>query len=903
MIRNETRESAHLKSRVKDLSVVPNLVSFTGLFAAITPIAKLEKNPETGFYDPILIRDTDSLIANFGDPRIDPEKYIDLYSIMQVVGNGTSCYVTKVDSGEAGIYEFAFVPEENIINKTETAGQSQDEIDIARITSDNGFDVTDNAVTISSVHNKYILTKLVAHKDASTANKAHAELRADPSDPDSELVLSAEAKDTGEGGNKLSIEIIDEMDNHFSVRVYEDDVIVGDPQTFDGTDASTFEDANGLITLTGTMHAWAKAKLDGGSSESPERDWQIDPNNYTFDHVKVADADPVEYDIEISLTDSEKPNKIYVKSAELDPDYGREDIILIKHNEEDQKSEFFGKNVWVSKGLDRKYTIMGLTSQASGSDPEVLGSDAYTVKWKNGNNGKYDLYIVFEDSTVNNPKVTSAARQSKSIIAYSSMADPLDITCTLSQAKPYSLKLFYLNVEARSHGNLLGTAKVKLEPTTTNQALVNNINSSLGTYARFELLDKDMASAAEQNDFRGNSIVYNLLEKYAPYTEGDKPVRQDLELNPKATPLPAPSVLSQPEFKVMLQNYIDAQMQYKDRKYVGCLMADFTAPVTHRIDPKNSENEIEMASDGAVMPIDSDERRALHYNLKQVACERKDSTVVLSTPYYKGKVGGAAMPYDTTPFTLDEVCAWVSSQGDYADLWEYGSGNTTDYSIQSFYLEIYYSWLNMQCTKIENGLAKSVKVKVAPSNVVVNNILTSWRERGVQYPVAGDQYGTLSDMCTILQNPKTKLERDQLVQYRINPIWDTGTRGIQIYGNETLNAGYTDLNAAHIARTLVYIRSRVDEYTETLKFLINSQVLWDTWKNYVTTNILQPLQSANALSSYRVTMGNDTTSREEIANRMIKGNIELTFYQSAEIFDLSFIVYSSATTVEEANPL
>ena len=109
MIRNDTRESAHLKSRVKDLSVVPNVVSFTGLFAAITPIAKLKRN-EDDLYDPILIRDTDSLIANFGDPRIDPEKYIDLYSIMQVVGNGTSCYVAKVPSGTAGVYHFNFIP-------------------------------------------------------------------------------------------------------------------------------------------------------------------------------------------------------------------------------------------------------------------------------------------------------------------------------------------------------------------------------------------------------------------------------------------------------------------------------------------------------------------------------------------------------------------------------------------------------------------------------------------------------------------------------------------------------------------------------------------------------------------------------------------------------------------------
>ena len=47
MLRVESRESAHVKSRVKDLSVVPNVASYTALLACITPIAKLEKNKAT----------------------------------------------------------------------------------------------------------------------------------------------------------------------------------------------------------------------------------------------------------------------------------------------------------------------------------------------------------------------------------------------------------------------------------------------------------------------------------------------------------------------------------------------------------------------------------------------------------------------------------------------------------------------------------------------------------------------------------------------------------------------------------------------------------------------------------------------------------------------------------------
>ena len=104
---NETRESAHLRSRVTDLSVVPNLVSYNALLACITPLASqnVERSEEDNeVYKPMLIRDVDTLISNFGDPRIDPEKYVDLYAVMRMINNGGTCYLAKVHSGNGGKY-------------------------------------------------------------------------------------------------------------------------------------------------------------------------------------------------------------------------------------------------------------------------------------------------------------------------------------------------------------------------------------------------------------------------------------------------------------------------------------------------------------------------------------------------------------------------------------------------------------------------------------------------------------------------------------------------------------------------------------------------------------------------------------------------------------------------------
>ena len=667
MIKVENRESAHLKSRVYDKSVVPNVVSFNGLFAAITPLAKVSKNAED-LYDPILIRDTASLIANFGDPRVDPEKYIDLYSIMQVVGNGGTCYVAKVPSGNTGIYAW------------ETA----------------------------------------------------------PAAPASAINLTVQA----------------------------------------------------------------------------------DTSN----------------------------------------------------------------KVWKSGAINKKYNILAVTRTPDGGDPIVLGTDKFTVTvTPSGDNFIYTVTIADTVATAadDTMAITTVAEASMGMTAYSSLTENLIISVLLSQAKPLSLKAYYLKITVsnlvNNATNELASVKVKLDKTTTNQGLVDAINTAIGTFLSFELNDKSTANACEDVNDGANSIVKALLDKYAPYDSSEPPVRADITEDRDAND--SIRETSAPSFNVTLNDYVNTLNQYKAKKYVGCILSDLTAPI---------------GNSTLFAPPDYEDRRTLHYNLKHIACERKDCNVILSAPYRK------VQDPTTTALKLNEICEWVSSQGQFTALWEYGQSNTSDYAEQSFYLEMYAGWLEWQCASIANGKAGSTKVKVAPSNLVINNILTSYRERGVQYPVAGDHYGTLPESCTVLLNPKTKLERDQLVQYRINPIYDTGTRGIQIYGNETLNAGYTDLNAAHIARTLVYIRSAVDEYTETLKFLINSPTLWDIWNNYVSHKILDPLMSANGLAEYKTVMDESTTSPEDRANRTLRGSISLRFWQSAEIFDLSYIIYSTSTTIAEA---
>lgn len=642
MIRIESRESAHVRSRVKDLSVVPNIESFNGLFACLTPISATEPDAD-GNYSPVLVRDVDSLIRNFGDPRIDPEKYCDLYCVMQLVGNGGTCYITRVPDGKPGEYTW---------------------------------------------------------------------YAAAPSEPKSVTV---------------------------------------------STNTATLSDTSAIVRLYSTS----------GS----------DVTEYT------------------RVSSSPKKNE---------------------------------------------YTVDG-----SGSLTITFGADS------DGLGGEVKAECVTAPTDVASISVTS------------NVTSDLGLVITCDKGKPYALHKYIVKATLLSDGVPIKSVKFDFTGTDkgdvvkTDASIVAKLNSEFSAYAKFEL--------------KPTSDEYSIAKQMYYVVNNNKDTDQTTDIKQFVGAL---SVDEDSAFNVDVKAYVKAVELYKDKRYTGCIIGDMTAPVT--------EN-------GSIAQMSNDDRRnSLHLALKGVATERKDTTVILSAPY---KEGDELM-------SLDDICDWVASRGAYDGLWEYGEPDTVDYAAQSFYMEMYSGWLNMRATKIVNGSAESVSVEIAPATVVVENILRSFRERGTHHPVAGDFYGTLPESCSVIKNVATKAERDRLVQDRINPIYDTGTRGVQIYGNETLNAGYTDLNAAHIARTLVRIRSLVDAYTETIKFSLNNELTYGTWKNYVTANILEPLKSVMAISSYTVAMGRDTTSPEEIANRIVNGQITLTFVQSAEIFDLTFTVYSSSTAEE-----
>lgn len=804
---NETRESAHLRSRVTDLSVVPNLVSYNALLACITPLASQNvKLSEDGVYEPMLIRDVDTLIANFGDPRIDPKKYVDLYAIMRMVKNGGTCYLAKVVSGSTGEYEKEFTYDAKVNLKRE-----EKSIQAA----------TDNAWSLTAVG------------------------------PD--------------GGNSNIWETKSAAENPGEAVLY------------------TKENPPVRIQIT------------EDSTITPYDIVTTEPTDRTVKYELVNDKDDIKFSYrftfkeKLNLSDPDK-HITFIFETDKFIEHKVPDCRYVKDTLSDNILKSTGQLTDVEL---KKLVLVEISGYDENKVPISISlSDIESVELNTDNQLIIKLYKAVQDKW-KNTIFTATFREQKDgsalpvvptnikMLAYSALTEDIEITQKLNAIRPTGLNVAVLITEVFKVDKVnnikvpLGESRIRMSRTLTNQNIIDALNTKLGTYVQFDLDDayKQYADCAFSSvDHRDDHSIVKILNLQHQFFGKDN----DILLAPIDNPLQGFSVVPDkgPNFKVELDNYRKALDQYKDKRYSGCIMADMSCIIT---DDANKD----------IGGMKKDDLRTLHYYLKGIAAERKDCTVLLSTP--------------EEIKTISAASEFALSTGADALYWEYGETPTTDYTLQSFYLEMYYPWLQIKCNKISNIGTSTETVDIAPTAIVLDNILKSYRERGVQYPVAGDQYGQLSDVISVVNNPKTKLDRDQLVRARINPIWDTGKRGIQIYGNETLNAGYTDLNAAHIARTLVYIRNKIDEYTETLKFNINSVILWNRWKSYVSDYILEPLKSENALSDYEVMMGEDTTTREEIANRMLKGKIKLIFYQAAEVIDLDYVVYSSSNvTIADA---
>ena len=978
----EGREAAYVVSHVKDNSRITNILDYAGLFACVTPWGpKAKEDSDTLVYAPVLIQDTDTLDRTFGDPRIDPEKYRDLYAVREIVKAGFSVYIAKVPSGDPA--SFALLLGDASDHSTVTEEMRTDEhgvidipgiCDIPELTGGRGIPalgfgmpfadtdkaakyaldehnsvemlekgafgnslfvklsretITEDKVEVGKIYTVHIgkgsgdqvkeIDYLASSGDSienaflgnavvsGTFDKSEDELLAafnewrqmkegsgvyhgawkistiedlrtvygvDPKSPLYEIVTFW--RNTAKAGDFILIpfnsatepdeDLARLIPNLTSYGASEGSVIAIDTTDVDwfskSTDIKDAVEDNRYKVLMHGSDALATSVPSGTYGTYPSRVKIVSTGTRFGMNIAVAMAI---YSTANALTKEER-------SADM---LGRflPDMVPCKLDGVDvpfTDSNFKGakeKGKITFEALESGHTRLCIanspipcTCLVEGVDytvsPEVKEGKTYTritVHMKLDPEVKSIPYEGGFPVIVKHTKATDPYAE-----AVSSITDKLYLKTDLVQLKPKSLKLYAMDVklyesydEVAPDKGIIKEARFSLPENLTNGSFISSLNSVLGSYLTFTLM--------EPYKEEGFDIVESLRALVINGKNCSQPVK-----------------LSEGRFNVSVKDYQTALNEFIDPKYSGCFISELSAMVTRE------DGKIDHLSEDS----NESERRALHYLIKMIAADRKDLTCVFTTPH---------------GLSLDQACNWVNSLGEYSDLWEYGSEGATSYADQSFYCEMYWDWINVTCQKLNNGVpSKTVVVPMSPAYQVIMKGLASYRVRGTFYPVAGEQGGVLGDEVRVTRNPSQKFERDKLINYHINPIYDLGVQGIQIYGNETLNPVYSDLSAAHIARTLIYIRSRVDRYTNTQVFSLNDLSLWQRWKQYVSSMILAPLASLGGIAAYNVKMGFDTTKAELIAQRKINGVIELQFVPDAEIYTVEFVVNSSANTVESS---
>ena len=974
----EGREAAYVVSHVKDNSRITNILDYAGLFACVTPWGpKAKEDSDTLVYAPVLIQDTDALDRVFGDPRIDPEKYRDLYAVREIVKAGFSVYIAKVPSGDPA--SFALLLGDASDHSTVTEEMRTDEqgvLDIpgicaiSELTGGRGipalgfgmpFADTDAAAKHTLDKNNFVEMK----EKGVFGNSLFVKLSRETITEDDVEVGKIYTVHIGKGtvGQVKEIDYLassgDSIENAFAGNA----VVSG---TFDKSEEdllTAFNEWKQMEGGSGIYHgAWKISTISdllniyGVEKDTPEKDsplheivlfWMDTAKAGDFILIPFNESDP---DADLArliptLTSygASEGSVIAIETTDVDWYTGiikdtveNNKYVVLMHGSDTIATSVpngtlgtypssvkivstdtqFSMNIAVAMAIystanaltkeERSADMLGrflpdmvpcksdggdvpfnpshfdgakekgkITFKALGSGDTRLcianspvpctclveGVD-YTVSTE-VKEGKTHTRITIPMKLDSEGKpIPVTVKHTKSTDPYaeavSSITDKLYLKTDLVQLKPKSLKLYAMDVKLYDSYDktvpdkgIIKEARFSLPENLTNGSFISSLNSVLGSYLTFTLMEP-----YKEEDF---DIVKSLRDLVVEGKNCSQPVE-----------------LSEGHFNVSVKDYQTALNEFIDPRYSGCFISELSAIVT------NKDGKIDHLSETP----DESERRALHYLIKMIAADRKDLTCVFTTPW---------------GMSLDEACDWVNSLGVYSDLWEYGSTGATSYADQSFYCEMYWDWINVTCQKLNNGVpSKTVVVPMSPAYQVIMKGLASYRVRGTFYPVAGEQGGVLGDEVRVTRNPSQKFERDKLINYHINPIYDLGVQGIQIYGNETLNPVYSDLSAAHIARTLIYIRSRVDRYTNTQVFSLNDLSLWQRWKQYVSSMILAPLASLGGIAAYNVKMGFDTTKAELIAQRKINGVIELQFVPDAEIYTVEFVVNSSANTVESS---
>lgn len=215
--------------------------------------------------------------------------------------------------------------------------------------------------------------------------------------------------------------------------------------------------------------------------------------------------------------------------------------------------------------------------------------------------------------------------------------------------------------------------------------------------------------------------------------------------------------------------------------------------------------------------------------------------------------------------------------------------NAPEAALDSSVLALYWPWV-----KAEDAYNKKT-VFLPPSGFVAAAWAHTDAGPGPWWAPAGPDLGALNAALAVEYSPNQE-ERDLLVgdHNHVNPIVDFASGGVMLYGNRTLQRKNTYLDSINVQRMMLYATKLVATAIRTLVFAPNDPVTWVKFTALVNP-ILETIKQGRGLTLYKVICDKTTNPDAQIANKVMKGLIQIQPTPAAEIIEVDFSLFASSS--------
>jgi phage tail sheath protein FI len=162
---------------------------------------------------------------------------------------------------------------------------------------------------------------------------------------------------------------------------------------------------------------------------------------------------------------------------------------------------------------------------------------------------------------------------------------------------------------------------------------------------------------------------------------------------------------------------------------------------------------------------------------------------------------------------------------------------------------------------------------------------------------AGVQRGQIKNVIKLSFNPN-KAQRDTLYQNDINPVVSFTGEGTMLYGDKTMQGFASAFDRINVRRLFITLEKAISRYARTNLFEFNDEFTRSQFTNIVTP-FLRTVQSRRGIYDFRVVCDSTNNTTDVIDRNEFVGDIYVKPAKSINFIQLNFVAVRSGVAFEE----